>query len=144
MKETTSIMLWMLLFLLLITFWVDLRIRGLREEFMQNISLLERCLNRQVPHENEGPFTTDAQPPSVDGNLAPWTAKNAQSSVLPTFIDDLVPSKEELSKAVRGVDYLMPEVRPSGNMHSGFLSGYEGSAFAQFAPYLPPSVTHGA
>ena len=141
MKETTSIMLWMLLFLLLITFWVDLRIRGLREEFMRNISLLERCMNRQTSQEIDGPFTTDAQPASVDGNLAPWTAKvTSQSSVLPTFIDDLVPSKEELSKAVPGVDYLMPEKRPAGNMNPGFLSGYEGSAFAQFAPYLPPSM----
>lgn len=143
MRETTSIMLWMLLFLLLITFWVDLRIRGLREEFLRHCLLMERCISATSKQGAMKPYTTDAREPSMDRTLhAPWGADMAgnisSSAPLPQFIDDIVPTKDELARALRGVDSLASTTAPNPSALGPSFDGYEGTLYA---PVFPPSMT---
>jgi len=134
-------MLWMLLFLLLITFWVDLRIRGLREEFLRHCLLMERCISRgQLPHRQEPSFTTDAKAPGEEGLHAPWfedMSPPPSGSSLPRFIDDIVPTREELSRALKGVDALHGGRPPTSVPTSSSFQGYEGTIYA---PVFPPSM----
>lgn len=145
MKESTSIMLWMLLFLLLITFWVDLRIRGLREEFLRHCLLLERCIG-QLPQDRAPTYTTDAKD-GGDGTFAPWRAvsNSEPKSGLPRFIDDLVPSQEELAKALRGVDSIQNAERAARPVPPPYLSAFEGyDGLSCYAPAFPPSLARGS
>jgi hypothetical protein len=141
MKETTSIMLWMLLFLLLITFWVDLRIRGLREEFLRHCLLIERSVSGAAAPTTARSYTTDAQALTLDGSThAPWTdGRDAlrPTAALPQFIDDIVPTKDELARALRGVDSTVPGpvLRPAP--YGTSFDGYEGTIYA---PVFPPSM----
>ena len=123
MKESTIIMLWMLIFLLLITFWVDVRLKALREECLTHYMMLERLImnadrmgNTRKESTTGYPSLfsdTDAAPWFSDSNSAvfdsnagvsrPLAIQSPRSNLLPDFIDDLVPTKDELSKALRGV-----------------------------------------
>ena len=132
MRESTIIMLWMLVFLLLITFWVDMRLKNLREECLGHYLLLERLLangsglpGTSIRNGNSltAPTRRDPQPTNYDANddtmMAPWfdsqqSTENSDNTLLPSFIDDLVPTKAELSKALRGVSGICGTVEPTG------------------------------
>src|SRR4051794_19040093 len=106
MKESTMIMLWMLLFLLLLTFWVDLRMRHLREELLSHCVYMERAVlsARQAPASQMRDVS-----PREDGP-ASWYAdvvvhpdRHQVWEGAPAFYDDLIPSKSELDEAMKGV-----------------------------------------
>ena len=127
MRESTVIMLWMLVFLLLITFWVDVRLKSLREECMGHYIILERLLagTRAIPHSLQSSgnirMDTDSRPwfsenPALfdyAGHASSNGGTNAGTTALPDFIDDLVPTKDELSKALRGVGSFCPTEQDS-------------------------------
>jgi hypothetical protein len=151
MKESTIIMLWMLLFLLLLTFWVDLRLRNLREEFLGHCAYIERAVisgQAGAGSTSPGPgfervsWYADAalhpgNPPS-SGHLAdkPWEGA-------PQFYDDLIPTKKELDEAMKGVQLKEEPCHwdptpPGGTSPSLPYNGpdaYDGSAlYATFPP----------
>jgi hypothetical protein len=150
MKESTIIMLWMLLFLLLLTFWVDLRLRHLREEFLGHCAYMERAV---LSHQAAAPPAL----PSGTGDRVAWYADAAAAPVpalgsvgdkpwdgAPKFYDDLIPTKKELDEVMKGVKNLNEEpchwepAPAQGTSPSQPYSGpdaYDGSSlYATFPP----------